>query len=63
MSSGISQALVTTALGLIVAIPLLFSHNIIATRNKRFVHLLDEQSAGLMARFLEKIENVSEIRE
>ncbi|NQY64604.1 MAG: MotA/TolQ/ExbB proton channel family protein [Alteromonadaceae bacterium] len=63
MSSGISQALVTTALGLIVAIPLLFSHNIIATRNKRIVHLLDEQSAGLMARFLEKIENVSEIRE
>jgi len=62
MSSGISQALVTTALGLIVAIPLLFSHNIISTRSKRIVHLLDEQSAGLMARFLEKTQNTSEVR-
>jgi biopolymer transport protein ExbB len=63
MSSGISQALVTTALGLIVAIPLLFSHNIIATRCKRIVHLLDEQSAGLMARFLENTENTGELKE
>ncbi len=55
MSSGISQALVTTALGLIVAIPLLFGHNIITTRSKRIVHLLDEQCAGLMAKFFERL--------
>ena len=56
MSSGISQALVTTALGLIVAIPLVFAHSIISTRSKRIIHLLDEQSAGLMTQLLEKLE-------
>jgi len=49
MASGISQALVTTALGLIVAIPLLFLHSLVATRSRALVHVLDEQSAGLIA--------------
>ncbi len=49
MANGISQALVTTALGLIVAIPLLFLHTLVATRSRALVQILDEQSAGLMA--------------
>lgn len=49
MASGISQALVTTALGLIVAIPLLFLHSLVTTRSRALVHVLDEQSAGLIA--------------
>jgi len=49
MASGISQALVTTALGLIVAIPLLFLHSLVATRSRALVHVLDEQSAGVIA--------------
>ena len=46
---GISQALVTTALGLIVAIPLLFLHTLVTSRSRLLVQILDEQSAGLVA--------------
>ncbi len=53
MAGGISQALVTTMLGLIVAVPLLFMHAGIAARSQRFIQILDEQSAGLIARQLE----------
>jgi len=49
MASGISQALVTTALGLIVSIPLLFMHALVSTRSKTLVHILDEQAVGLVA--------------
>jgi biopolymer transport protein ExbB len=50
MADGISQALVTTMLGLCVAIPLLFLYNLVATRSKILVQILDEQSAGIMSR-------------
>lgn len=50
MADGISQALVTTMLGLCVAIPLLFLHNLVASRSKTLVQILDEQSAGIMSR-------------
>ncbi len=49
MANGISQALVTTALGLIVAIPLLFLHSLLTTRSRSLVQILDEQSTGLVA--------------
>ena len=48
MADGISQALVTTALGLIVAIPLLFLHSLVSSRSKALIHILDEQAAGLL---------------
>lgn len=54
MASGISQALITTVLGLVSAIPLLLAHNGVASQSKRLIQLLDEQSAGLMAQRLEK---------
>jgi len=50
MANGISQALVTTMLGLCVAIPLLFLHSLVSSRSKILVQILDEQSAGLMSR-------------
>jgi len=50
MANGISQALVTTMLGLSVAIPLLFLYNLLAARSKQLVQILDEQSAGIMSR-------------
>ena len=56
MASGISQALVTTMLGLIVAVPLLFAHAMIHARGQRFIQILDEQSAGLIAKHFEKQE-------
>ncbi|SMG62745.1 biopolymer transport protein ExbB [methanotrophic bacterial endosymbiont of Bathymodiolus sp.] len=50
MADGISQALVTTMLGLCVAIPLLFLHNLLVSRSKILVQILDEQTAGIMSR-------------
>ncbi len=54
MANGISQALVTTMLGLCVAIPLLFLHSLVASRSRMLVQILDEQTAGLMSQRLEK---------
>ncbi len=54
MASGISQALVTTMLGLVVAIPLLFLHSLVASRSRTLVQILDEQSAGLLSKRLGK---------
>ncbi len=49
MAGGISQALVTTVLGLVVAIPMVLLHTVVASRSKRIVHVLQEQSAGIIA--------------
>lgn len=54
MASGISQALVTTMLGLCVAIPLLFLHSLVASRSRVVVQILDEQTAGIISRRLGK---------
>lgn len=53
MASGISQALITTVLGLIAAIPLLLAHSFVASKSKRLTQILDEQSAGLIAEHME----------
>jgi biopolymer transport protein ExbB len=50
MAGGISQALVTTVLGLVVAIPLLFGHSLINTMARSMIQRLDEQCAGVLAR-------------
>jgi len=54
MANGISQALVTTMLGLCIAIPLLFLHSLLASRSKALVQILDEQTAGIISRRAEK---------
>lgn len=54
MAGDISLALVTTALGLIAALPLIFAHSIVATKAKSVLHVLDEQSAGIIAAHAEK---------
>lgn len=56
MAGGISQALVTTVLGLVVAIPLLFSHSVIAYLSRSMIQRLDEQCAGVLARCAERQE-------
>ena len=53
MAGGISQALITTVLGLVAAIPLLLSHNLVSGQSKRLVQILDEQAAGLIATAME----------
>lgn len=49
MAEGISQALVTTVEGLVVAIPLLFLHSVLNARSKGVVQLLEQQCVGLLA--------------
>ncbi len=56
MAGGISQALVTTVLGLTTAIPLILLHSLLASRSRRMVSLLEEQSAGIIALHAEKSE-------
>lgn len=56
MAGGISQALVTTVLGLVVAIPLLFSHSVIAYLSRSMIQRLDEQCAGALVRSAEQQE-------
>jgi biopolymer transport protein ExbB len=58
MAGGISQALVTTVLGLVVAIPLLFSHSVIAYLARSMIQRLDEQCAGVLARNAEQQDRV-----
>ena len=49
MADGISQALVTTMLGLITAVPLLFIHNQLDTRSREIVQIIEEQAIGKIA--------------
>jgi biopolymer transport protein ExbB len=54
MAGNISLALVTTALGLICALPLILIHSVVAGKSKAVLQKLDEQSAGLIAAIAEK---------
>ncbi|MFK8013147.1 MAG: MotA/TolQ/ExbB proton channel family protein [Marinicellaceae bacterium] len=54
MAGGISQALVTTVLGLVVAIPLTILHSVLQSMARRQTQILEEQSAGIIARMAEK---------
>lgn len=49
MAGGISSALVTTVLGLCVAIPTILLHTFVNGRAQRILHVLEEQSAGIVA--------------
>jgi len=53
MAGGISEALVTTMLGLIAAIPLLVLHSFCASMARSIQGTLEEQSAGIVARHVE----------
>lgn len=54
MAGGISQALVTTVQGLIMAIPMVLMHAYLAARAKSLVQILEEESAGIIAEQAEK---------
>jgi biopolymer transport protein ExbB len=49
MSGGISQALVTTVMGLLVAIPLLLFHSFLSTKSNTLIQILDEKSTAFVA--------------
>ena len=54
MAGGISQALVTTVLGLTVAIPTVLLHTVVSGRSRTITQILQEQSAGIVAEQSEK---------
>lgn len=54
MAGGISQALVTTVLGLTVAIPTVLLHTVVTGRSRRIIHVLERQSTGIVADHAEK---------
>ncbi len=54
MASGISKALMTTVLGLCVAIPMTLMHALVNARSKSVIHVIEEQSAGIIAEHAEK---------
>jgi biopolymer transport protein ExbB len=56
MAGGISEALVTTMLGLAIAIPLTLLHSFITGRSRSITQVLEEQSAGIVARRAESRE-------
>ena len=49
MAGGISQALVTTQLGLYVAVPTVLLHTVVSGRSRGIIQILQEQSAGIVA--------------
>ncbi len=53
MAGGISGALVTTVLGLCVAIPVVLLHTIVNGRAQKIIHILEEQTTGLVAQHTE----------
>jgi biopolymer transport protein ExbB len=53
MAGGISTALVTTVLGLVVAIPLTLLHSFLQGKAKSLIQVLEEQAAGIIARLAE----------
>jgi biopolymer transport protein ExbB len=59
MAGGISQALITTALGLTAAIPLILLHTALQSKSRHLLGILDEQSAGIIATHAEsEVRNV-----
>ena len=54
MAGGISTALVTTVLGLVVAIPLTLLHSALQGKAKSLIQVLEEQAAGIIARLAER---------
>jgi biopolymer transport protein ExbB len=55
MAGGISEALVTTMLGLIVAAPLVLLHAFLASSKRRILKVLNGQTAGLIASRVERL--------
>ena len=49
MAGGISSALITTVLGLLVAIPTVLLHTVVNGRAQKVIHILNEQATGIVA--------------
>lgn len=54
MAGGISQALMTTVLGLVVAIPMILIHTLVSGQSRKIINIIHSQSAGIVAVHSEK---------
>ena len=54
MAGGISSALMTTVLGIVVAIPTIFMHTVVKSRSDTIIHILEEQATGMIAQKAEQ---------
>ena len=50
MAGGISGALVTTVLGIVVAVPTILLYTLVKARSDRVIHIMEEQATGIIAR-------------
>ena len=55
MAGGISSALMTTVLGIVVAIPTIFMHTVLKARSDTIIHILEEQATGMIADKAERL--------
>lgn len=55
MAGGISSALMTTVLGIVVAIPTIFIHTVLKSRSDSIIHILEEQATGMIATKAERL--------
>lgn len=55
MAGGISSALMTTVLGIVVAIPTIFMHTVVKSRADSIMHILEEQATGMIAQKAERM--------
>ena len=53
VAGGISQALMTTVLGLCVAIPMVLLHTVVSGQSRKIINILQSQSAGIVAKHSE----------
>ena len=60
MAGGISQALVTTVLGLVVAIPMVFIFAYLNGRSRNIVNILQQESTGIIAERAESQEKAGQ---
>ena len=54
MAGGISQALITTVLGLVAAIPCVFLHTMTNNKSRELIQILQERATGILARKAEE---------
>jgi biopolymer transport protein ExbB len=50
MAGGISGALVTTVIGIVVAVPMILMHTMVKSRSDSIIHIMEEQATGIIAR-------------
>ena len=50
MAGGISNALMTTVLGIVVAIPTVLMHTWVKSQSDTIIHIMEEQATGIIAR-------------